>query len=156
MLSRNRMFLVCLQQAQRKMPSFQHVCLSTLPSTSTPIGKLWVGSTLGSNAERLLPRPEYAICLKEKHGHVSWGPGAGNVYLHQYQGGFQGTTVGRSTLLGLGWEAHPQPSVTAPQCNTAAQGGSTHFFTFLFMESKELFLHPSNSLWTASKTWEVS
>lgn len=156
MLSRNRMFLVCLQQAQRKMPSFQHVCLSTPPSTSTPIGKLWVGSTLGSNAELLLPGPEYEICLMEKHGHVSWAPGAGSIYLHQYQSGFQGTKWEGTHCWG--WVGKPSLSLQWQPHDATQQSRVVLliFFILLFMESKKLFLHLSNSLWTVSKTWEVS
>lgn len=74
MLSRRRVFLVCLQQAQKKPPSMRS-------NTSTPIGKLWVeiySKALETDAGVLLLRPENTvICLKAKHGPASGAPRAG-------------------------------------------------------------------------------
>lgn len=108
------------------------------------VGRDLLESTPERDAELLLPRPEYTICLKAKTKDPSleW---------------CAGSAVRRSCLLGLGWEVHPQLSSLGDspvkQHSSPQSLGGGFFF---FMGSKELFLYPSNSLWTVSKTWEVS
>lgn len=47
------------------------------------VGRELLESALKREAELLLPRPEYTICLKAKHRPVSRAPGAVSVHLHQ-------------------------------------------------------------------------
>lgn len=108
---------------------------------------------LERDAELLFPRPEYTKVNMDLSLRLLVQ--AAPTYTSARQG-FAGSAERRRCLQGLGEEIHPQPST--PSDSPMKQHSSSRGVGFLlfFKGSKELFLYPSNSLWTVSKTWEVS
>lgn len=159
MWSRSRMFLVCLWQTQRKLPPTMQVLLSTHPNTSTPLRELWVEvcsrawwrgmlncSFQGQNTER----------WTWTHLSSSWCRQHPPPPVHGRD--LQGLQRGGAACRV--WDGKSSPSLQAPGQSHETTQQLKVFLGFLFLlcvkGSKELFLYPSNSLWTVSETWEVS
>lgn len=122
------MFLVCLQQTQRKLSPTWHILLSTHSNTSRPIRKLWVEVYSKAWWREML---NFSFQGQNIERWTSFqAPGEGSTHLHLCMAGICRVCWEEELPAGFGMGNPPQPS--SPSDSPMKQHSSSRELVFCF------------------------